>query len=87
MGPLPVCRHDEGAGEEGMSGGAACSCTKRDLEVIVYKANYSLFNGGRRTPSAYSEVACLNCERRWRTKAAYVDKAWARQTIPPERLT
>jgi hypothetical protein len=39
----------------------------------VYRANYSSFNGGRRTPSEYSEVICSRCGRRWRTKAAYVD--------------
>jgi len=26
------------------------------------------------TPSAYSEVTCGTCERRWRTKATYVDQ-------------
>lgn len=42
--------------------------------VTVRKANYSAFNGGRRTPSAYSEIACGTCGRRWRTRAAYVDQ-------------
>lgn len=41
--------------------------------VRVRRANYSAFNGGRRTPSAYSELVCLDCGARWRTKAAYVD--------------
>jgi hypothetical protein len=41
--------------------------------VTVRKANYSAFNGGHRTPSAYSEVHCIDCGRIWRTKAAYVD--------------
>lgn len=41
--------------------------------VSVYKANYSWFNGRRRTPSDYSEVRCGECGRRWRTKAAYVE--------------
>lgn len=40
--------------------------------VTVREANYSAFNGYRRTPSAYSEVRCMICGRRWRTKAAYV---------------
>lgn len=41
--------------------------------VTVRKANYSAFNGGRRTPSDYSEVRCPKCSGVWRTKAAYVD--------------
>jgi len=42
--------------------------------VITLRANYSTFNGSRRTPSDYSEVRCTGpCGRRWRTKAAYVD--------------
>ncbi len=40
--------------------------------VVVRKANYSTFNGGKRTPSAYSEVRCP-CGHTWRTRAAYVD--------------
>jgi hypothetical protein len=40
--------------------------------VAVREANYSAFNGGRRTPSAYSQCWCSTCGRRWRTKAAYV---------------
>lgn len=40
--------------------------------VTVREANYSAFNGGHRTPSAYSAIWCSNCGRRWRTKAAYV---------------
>ena len=35
--------------------------------------NHSAFNGYRMTPSAYSQVRCLECRARWRTKAAYVD--------------
>jgi hypothetical protein len=41
--------------------------------VIVRRANYSAFNGGRRTPSAYSLLRCLVCGAAWRTRAAYVD--------------
>ena len=41
--------------------------------VIVRKANYSAFNGYRRTPSAYSDIQCGECGGRWRTNAAYVD--------------
>lgn len=60
-----------------MSGGEVCQNRKghQDLwKVTVRKANYSAFNGGRRTPSDYSEVHCPACPRAWRTKAAYVDR-------------
>jgi hypothetical protein len=40
--------------------------------VTAREANYSALNGGRRTPSAYSQCWCSTCGRRWRTKAAYV---------------
>jgi hypothetical protein len=40
--------------------------------VRVRQANYSTFNGGKRTASAYSEVVCLECPCSWRTKGAYV---------------
>lgn len=54
-------------------------CTDRKVHrpswyVTVRNANYSAFNGGRRTPSEYSEVRCPLCSARWRTKAAYVDE-------------
>jgi hypothetical protein len=42
--------------------------------VEIRKANYSAFNGGRRTPSDYSQVRCTACPAVWRTKAAYVDR-------------
>lgn len=42
--------------------------------VIQYKCNHSAFNGGHRTPSDYSEIACAECRRRWRTKARYADE-------------
>lgn len=58
-----------------MSGGSVCYRAehKPTWRVVVRKANYSTFNGGHRTPSAYSSVCCLTCNRRWRTKAAYVN--------------
>jgi hypothetical protein len=59
-----------------MSGGKAC--TNQDHRtrwvVLVRKANYSAFNGGRRTVSDYSELHCRQCGAVWRTKAAYVDE-------------
>jgi hypothetical protein len=45
-----------------------------DWVVTVYRANYSTFNGGRRTPSNYSQVTCTRCGRVWRTNAAYVEQ-------------
>ena len=51
-----------------------CTCATRDAWcVAVRKANYSAFNGYRRTPSDYSEVVCQTCGARWRTNAKYVD--------------
>jgi hypothetical protein len=46
--------------------------------VQVRRANYSAFNGGHRTPSAYSAIRCSECGSCWRTKAKYVD------TLPDE---
>lgn len=40
--------------------------------VRTRQANYSAFNGGRRTPSDYSSVVCPLCPAGWRTKAGYV---------------
>lgn len=50
--------------------------------VLVRKANYSAFNGGRRTPSAYSLLHCTKCDTTWRTKAAYVDRTADARTAP-----
>jgi hypothetical protein len=63
-----------------MSGGLACKTPahRRRWVVRARKCNHSAFNGGRRTPSAYSEVWCPACPKRWRTKAAYV------ATLPDE---
>jgi hypothetical protein len=61
----------------------ACSCqcaerkkkaSERRWVVSMRQCNYSAFNGYYRTPSDYSEVRCLKCRSRWRTKAAYVAK-------------
>lgn len=54
-------------------------CTDRKAHrphwrVRVRKANYSAFNGYRRTPSDYSDLTCTLCGGSWRTKAAYVDE-------------
>lgn len=60
-----------------MSGGYSCECTAevrlhRMWRVLHREHNHSAFNGYHYTPSAYSEVRCDNCGRRWRTKALYV---------------
>lgn len=57
-----------------MSHGFPCKVPehKPGWTVDVREANYSAFNGGRRTPSAYSQVHCDACPTVWRTKANYV---------------
>lgn len=59
-----------------MSCSQGCRCEVKDRSkwrVHVYRANYSSFNGNRRTPSDYSAVHCTGCNAAWRTKAAYVE--------------
>ncbi len=53
--------------------GKCPDCGSKDIVVTVYKANYSAFNGYRKTPSSYSEIHCKHCRSFWRTKAAYAD--------------
>lgn len=58
-----------------MSGGLACSRDGHAMEswvVIQRNGNASAFNGYHWQRSEYSEVCCLKCLARWRTKAAYV---------------
>lgn len=59
-----------------MAQGSACREPNHRLgwRVTVRKANYSAFSGGKRTPSAYSQVRCLVCGATWRTKANYVER-------------
>ena len=65
-----------------MSGGKACRCERSQDRaswlVTARRCNFSAFNGYRRTPSAWSEIRCVEelggCGERWRTKAAYVDQ-------------
>ena len=64
-----------------MSISFSCKCGERKKpviqrawEIIDYKCNYTSFNGGHYTPSAYSCVHCLECRACGRTKAAYVDE-------------
>jgi hypothetical protein len=53
---------------------ARANLHRRHWVVEVRRANYSAFNGGRRTPSDYSQLHCTACGAVWRTKAAYVDQ-------------
>lgn len=59
-----------------MSGGTACKDKGHRAGgawiVVVRRANYSAFNGSRRTPSAYSEIRCLECGASWRSKGQFV---------------
>lgn len=64
-----------------MSQGTFCRDPKRHRGrwyVVQFRCNHSAFNGGRRTPSAYSEVVCPECPTVWRTKAKYVDDIYYR---------
>lgn len=63
-----------------MSSRIPCTCGRKrgdhsDLKVVMYRRNYSAFNGYHFTPSDYSEVRCTRpgCIGMWRTKAAYVE--------------
>lgn len=73
-----------------MSGGTACreKSHRSAWRVVVRNANYSAFNGYRRTPSAYSDLRCTECGAVWRTRAAYVASipdARPQPSPPPDR--
>ncbi len=63
-----------------MSSGFVCTCQeptaakRKHWVVLVRHGNYSYFHSSRGSfeDSDYSEVACLKCQSRWRTKAKYV---------------
>lgn len=80
-----------------MSGGIACNCLsalcgqaavakkkfrQQYWRVTARCCNHSAFNGYHRTWSDYSEIVCLKCGSRWRTKAKYV--ATLREATPEE---
>jgi hypothetical protein len=51
-----------------------CAREHRDSWLVVqYHCNFSAFNGYRKTYSDYSGIRCMQCNRFWRTKAAYVE--------------
>lgn len=59
----------------------SCSCeerkkpvTERNWVVVEYKWNSGAFVAGDGEYSDYSEVRCLSCCARGRTKAKYVEK-------------
>ncbi|WP_439681530.1 hypothetical protein [Embleya sp. MST-111070] len=66
--------HEEPSAEPGVSRGPACRNAghRAHWVVTVRNANYSAFNGGRRTPSPFSEIRCLACRSRWRSKGKFV---------------
>lgn len=58
-----------------MSGGTSCKeHPKTEWFVAHREHNHSAFEGYRMTRSAYSEVKCTVCRKRWRTTAGYVDE-------------
>lgn len=52
--------------------GKCPKCRSANVKVSQRMCNHSAFNGYHYTPSDYSEIMCLNCGWRWRTKADYV---------------
>ena len=64
-----------------MAKGVNCHCPERKKPirerswyVLIYKGNYSAFNGYKFTRSDHSEILCKKCSAIWRTDAAYVEK-------------
>lgn len=58
-----------------MSAGFPCTCNPQDRDqwrVMQRNCNHFALNGYRYTPSAYSSVTCLKCQRIWRTAGKYV---------------
>lgn len=59
-----------------MSQGVACKDKTHHAGglwvVTARNQNHSAFNGYRATPSAYSQVRCVECGTFWRTRAAFV---------------
>jgi hypothetical protein len=62
-----------------VSKGTFCHCAQKEKApgdrrwvITQYQCNHSAFSGYKKTHSAYSEILCLCCGARWRTKAEYV---------------
>ena len=49
-------------------------CDSERIVVTMREHNRSAFAGYRVTPSRWSELTCLHCRRRWRSRAAAVDR-------------
>lgn len=57
-----------------MSQAAACAREHRLWWRVVQRERSGANNGMGTRPSEYSSLACLECRRYWRTKAAYVPR-------------
>jgi hypothetical protein len=58
-----------------MSGGPSCQNPKdhrSNWRVVARHSQQSAFGGYQKRWSPYSEIVCLSCLARWRTKAKYV---------------
>ena len=72
-----------------MSSGFVCTCQeptaakRKHWVVLVRHGNYSYFHSSRGSfeDSDYSEVACLKCQSRWRTKAKYAVTLYFSSTL------
>lgn len=64
-------------------------CGSSTIVVTVRNANFSAFNGRRRTWSRYSQLKCLDCGYLWRSAADGVhrvrDATDAEITAPPRK--
>lgn len=54
-------------------------CRSLNLAVTAYRENFSHFEVGHHASSDYSEIACLECGNRWRTKSKDVERILERQ--------
>lgn len=54
-------------------------CRSFKLAVTAYKENHSHFEVGHHAASDYSEVTCIECGTRWRTKSKDVERLWESQ--------
>lgn len=57
-----------------MSFAGACPNRTHRHVVVLRNRNFSAFNEYRETPSAYSEVRCVETRARWRSNAKLVDQ-------------
>jgi len=65
------------------------SCRSFRLAVTAYKENHSHFEVGHYASSDYSEITCIECLNRWRTKSRDVERVYdgqGRQTLTAAAL-